>query len=112
MSRAFVVALVGAESTGKTTLAGELGLALATRGQRVAVVGEVLREFCDREARTPRRDEQAAIAAEQTRRIDAAAADAEIVVADTTALRSQRPCSASACMPRPRRSRGAATSPC
>jgi len=86
MSRAFVVALVGAESTGKTTLAGELGLALATRGQRVAVVGEVLREFCDREARTPRRDEQAAIAAEQTRRIDAAAADAEIVVADTTAL--------------------------
>lgn len=86
MSRGVVVALLGAESTGKTTLAAGLGRVLAGRGRRVVVVGEALREFCDREARTPRRDEQAAIAAEQTRRIDAAAAAAEIVVADTTAL--------------------------
>jgi len=86
MSTGFVVALLGAESTGKTTLATKLGGALIAGGRRVAVVGEVLREFCDREARTPRRDEQAAIAAEQTRRIAAAAAGAEIVVADTTAL--------------------------
>ena len=50
------------------------------------MVGEYLREFCDRHARTPRRDEQAAIAAEQTRRIDAAAAQHAIVIADTTAL--------------------------
>lgn len=83
---AFVVALLGAESTGKTTLASEIGAALATRGLRVEVVGEELREFCDRHARTPRRDEQAAIAAAQTARIDDAAARAEIVVADTTAL--------------------------
>jgi nicotinamide riboside kinase len=86
MSRAFVIALLGAESTGKTTLAIDLGRVLAARGRRAVVVGEALREFCDREARTPRRDEQAAIAAEQTRRIAAAAQDAEIVVADTTAL--------------------------
>ena len=86
MSRGFVVALLGAESTGKTTLATELGGALVAGGHRVAVVGEVLREFCAREVRTPRRDEQAAIAAEQTRRIDAATAGAEIVIADTTAL--------------------------
>jgi nicotinamide riboside kinase len=86
MSRVFVVTLLGAESTGKTTLAGELGLALANRGRRVAVVGEALRDFCDRHARTPREDEQAAIAAEQTRRIAEAARGAEIVVADTTAL--------------------------
>ena len=84
--RGFVVALLGAESTGKTTLAAEIGAALAARGLRVAVVGEALREFCDANARTPRRDEQAAIAAAQSARIDAAAARHEIVVADTSAL--------------------------
>jgi nicotinamide riboside kinase len=84
--RAFVVAVLGAESTGKTTLAAEIGAALAARGLRVAVVGEALREFCDANARTPRRDEQAAIAALQSERIEAAAASAGIVVADTSAL--------------------------
>jgi nicotinamide riboside kinase len=49
-------------------------------------VPEVLREFCEREGRTPRADEQAAIAAAQTRRIADAAASAEIVVTDTTAV--------------------------
>ena len=83
---AFVVALLGAESTGKTTLAAELGAALAARGVAVEVVGEVLREFCDTHARTPRRDEQAAIAAAQSARIAAAARRADVVVADTTAL--------------------------
>src|SRR6185295_9567756 len=82
---AFVVALLGAESTGKTTLAAELGAALAARGIAVEVVGEVLREFCDTHARTPRRDEQAAIAAAQSARIAAAARRADVVVADTTA---------------------------
>ena len=85
MSRAFIVALLGAESTGKTTLAGEIGAVLIGRGVRVAVVGEALREFCTAHGRTPRREEQAAIADEQARRIDAASTDAEIVVADTTA---------------------------
>ena len=84
--RGFVIALLGAESTGKTTLAAEIGAALAAHDLRVAVVGEALREFCDANARTPRRDEQAAIAAAQSARIDAAAAGHEIVVADTTAL--------------------------
>jgi nicotinamide riboside kinase len=84
--RAFVVALLGAESTGKTTLAGELGNRLAARGSTVEVVAEALREFCALQARTPRREEQAAIAAEQTARIEAAAERAEFVVADTTAL--------------------------
>jgi len=84
--RGFVVALLGAESTGKTTLAREIGAALAARGLRVAVVAEALREFCDVNARTPRRDEQAAIAAAQSERIDCAAAAHEIVVADTSAL--------------------------
>jgi nicotinamide riboside kinase len=86
VSRAFVVVLLGAESTGKSTLATALGAALAARGERVAVVAEALREFCDREGRTPRRDEQAALAATQTRRIADAAGTAEIVVADTSAV--------------------------
>ncbi|WP_298830243.1 ATP-binding protein [uncultured Piscinibacter sp.] len=86
MNDAFIIALLGAESTGKTTLAHALGASLAERGQRVAVVPEVLREFCDRAGRTPRSDEQRGIAAEQTRRIAAAAERHDIVVADTTAL--------------------------
>lgn len=90
MSCGFVVAIVGAESTGKTALARALGESLAatlhSQGQRVAVVGEVLREFCDARSRTPTRDEQAAIAAEQSLRIEAAAREHAFVVADTTAL--------------------------
>ncbi len=88
MTRALVIALLGAESTGKTTLAAELAVALAARGTPTVVVPEYLREFCDALARTPRRDEQQGIAAEQTRRIEAAARahPGGIVIADTTAL--------------------------
>ncbi|HWH83524.1 MAG TPA: AAA family ATPase, partial [Burkholderiaceae bacterium] len=85
-TRATVIALLGAESTGKTTLARELAGALGGAAARVVAVPEYLREFCDTRGRTPRRDEQRAIAAEQTRRIDAAGRDAAIVIADTTAL--------------------------
>jgi nicotinamide riboside kinase len=84
MSR--VIAILGAESTGKTTLVGELADALRAEGQRVAVVSEYLREFCDTHGRTPQAHEQAHIAGEQTRRIAEATQTHEIVVADTTAL--------------------------
>jgi nicotinamide riboside kinase len=81
-----VIAVLGAESTGKTTLATALAAALVDAGRDAVAVGEYLREFCENERRTPRRDEQAGIAAEQQRRIEAAAAAHRIVVADTTAL--------------------------
>jgi nicotinamide riboside kinase len=81
-----VIALLGAESTGKTTLAQALAAALVADGRDAVVVGEYLREFCDRERRTPRREEQLQIAAEQQRRIEAAAAAHDVVIADTTAL--------------------------
>ena len=55
-------------------------------GRRCTWVGEWLREWCEREGRTPRPDEQAAIAEHQHRLIDAAAADHEVVICDTTAL--------------------------
>ncbi|MCO5120449.1 MAG: ATP-binding protein [Burkholderiaceae bacterium] len=57
------VALLGAESTGKSSLALALGDRLGG-----IVVAEYLREFCDRAGRVPRADEQAGIAAEQARR--------------------------------------------
>ena len=85
-SAGVVIALVGAESTGKTTLARGLSERLRAPGRRVALVDEVLREFCLREGRTPRRDEQAGIAREQSRRIAEAARAHDVVVADTTAL--------------------------
>ncbi|HZV91787.1 MAG TPA: ATP-binding protein [Caldimonas sp.] len=88
MTRAWTVALVGAESTGKTTLARDIASALEARGQRVVVVDEALREFCALRGRTPHQDEQEGLAREQTRRIaEAAASEAiDVVVADTTAL--------------------------
>ncbi len=84
--RRFVVALLGAESTGKTSLASALCDALATEGRDAVVVPEYLREFCVEHGRTPRIDEQAGIAATQTARIGAAAARHAVVIADTSAL--------------------------
>jgi nicotinamide riboside kinase len=80
------IALLGAESTGKTTLSHALADRLRERGHRVETVGEVLREWCVREGRAPRPEEQLPIAREQERRVDAAADGAGIVIADTTAL--------------------------
>lgn len=80
------IALLGAESTGKTQLAAELAQCLRAQGCSVAVVGEVLREWCAREGRTPRPAEQLPIAQEQERRVDLAAVQADVVIADTTAL--------------------------
>lgn len=80
-----VIALLGAESTGKTQLARQLALHFQRSGVPATLVSEYLREWCEREGRTPRPDEQAAIADTQTRRI-AEAARQGVVVADTTAL--------------------------
>ena len=81
-----VIALLGAESTGKTTLARELHRSLQAQGHHVALVEEALREFCLRTGRTPRREEQAGIAQQQSQRIADAARSHELVVADTTSM--------------------------
>jgi len=86
MKKGFVVALLGAESSGKSTLARELAAALVADGRTAVAIDEGLRGFVAEHGRTPHRDEQAALAREQTERIVAAGRDAEIVVADTTAL--------------------------
>lgn len=80
------IALLGAESTGKTTLARELAAHFGALGRRAIAVPEALRDWCEREQRTPRPEEQMAIAQEQERRVDEAAAQAQVVVADTTAV--------------------------
>lgn len=81
-----LVALLGAESTGKTQLSTGLAAHLRGRGLRAVAVPEVLRAWCTREGRAPRPEEQFAIAQEQEAQVDAAAAAADYVIADTTAL--------------------------
>lgn len=72
-----VIAVLGAESSGKTELTGAIARRLNQRGVACVEVHEYLRDRCDREGRTPRPDEQNAIAAEQSiRRIADAAAQA------------------------------------
>jgi len=59
------IAIVGAESTGKSWLTQALAGILRDRGQVVHTVDEVLRHWCDRAGRTPQRHEQMAIAQQQ-----------------------------------------------
>jgi nicotinamide riboside kinase len=70
--RIALIALVGAESTGKTTLARELAARLGGIS-----LPEVLREFCDKQGRVPRRDEQRHITRHQIQAEAAAALRAE-----------------------------------
>ncbi len=87
MAETLVIAVLGAESTGKTTLAAALAARLAEEtGLRCTWVGEWLREWCARAGRTPLRHEQAEIARTQHARIAAAAAGHDLVVCDTSAL--------------------------
>jgi nicotinamide riboside kinase len=81
-----IIALLGAESTGKSALAHALAQALQAQGKDAVVVDEYLREWCALHQRTPRMDEQVHIAATQQQRIEAAAAQHSVVIADTTAL--------------------------
>jgi nicotinamide riboside kinase len=92
-TRARLIAIVGAECTGKSqlvqALAARLGPALQGRPDaRVATVGEWLREWCDSTGRTPRVHEQGAILRAQHERIAAACAGHDWVIADTTALQT------------------------
>jgi nicotinamide riboside kinase len=88
MPEALRIAIVGAESTGKTALALALEQRLGDEfGLSCARVAEYLREWCDTHGRTPRPQEQLGIATEQQRRIDAAAASGvDVVLCDTTPL--------------------------
>lgn len=87
MADPLVIAIVGAESTGKTALAAALAARVAAEtGLRTAWVPEQLRLWCEREGRTPRADEQAGIVALQRDAVEAVAATHDVVLADTTPL--------------------------
>ena len=78
------IALLGAESTGKTQLSKALAQALRARGQVVHLVSEYLRTWCDSQGRTPEPHEQAQIAQQQA---DAVLQHASgTVIADTTPM--------------------------
>ncbi|MBC7681204.1 MAG: ATP-binding protein [Ferruginibacter sp.] len=79
------IALLGAESTGKTHLAEGLTASLRSQGHCVSPISETLRLWCHDAGRTPRVDEQSGIAQAHTARIAQAPA-ATYLVADTTAL--------------------------
>ncbi|KQP43337.1 AAA family ATPase [Pseudorhodoferax sp. Leaf274] len=81
------VALLGAESSGKTALSQALAQSLAGRGLAVELVPELLRQWCMDAGRTPRQDEQDGIARAHASAIDAAGARApDLLIADTTPL--------------------------
>lgn len=69
-----MVGLLGAECTGKTTLARDLVMSF-TRRCPVAVTPEALRDFVREHDRTPRQDEQGAIMAAQVANEHAAIAE-------------------------------------
>lgn len=79
------IAILGAESTGKTQLAHDLANALHQQNKTVVEVPEVLREWCGHNGRTPRPHEQSAIAVEQARRVESAS-PSDFLIVDTTAL--------------------------
>ena len=57
-----LIAVLGAESTGKTLLCTALQAALGARGHAVTLVPEYLRDWCAAAGRTPHAHEQAGIA--------------------------------------------------
>lgn len=78
------IAILGAECTGKTTLAQTLARALDKPTSRAHWVPEALRDWCRHHQRTPQQHEQADIAVAQARAIDGAGPGD--VLADTTPL--------------------------
>lgn len=84
MSRVRRIAIVGAESTGKSWLAQTLTQVLTRRGETVQWVPEVLRDWCEREARTPEPHEQLGIA--QTQADAVLSVTQGVVISDTTPL--------------------------
>jgi nicotinamide riboside kinase len=89
VAKALRVAIVGAESTGKSELACALAEALTREfGLRGVVVDEYLRRWCVEHGRTPRVDEQMGIALQHARHIatPATQADVDVVLCDTTPL--------------------------
>lgn len=80
------IALLGAESSGKTTLAVELTAALCEMGYNAGLVPEFLRTWCEQNSRLPNFEDQEIILEGQLALEDAAATRFDIVVCDPAAI--------------------------
>ena len=79
------MALLGAESTGKTALAQGIQAHFQARNKQTTLEPEYLRTWCDAAGRTPRPEEQQGIAQEHARQLSTPT-DARLLMADTTPL--------------------------
>ena len=81
-----LIALLGGECSGKTTLSLALAKSLSQHGWRVVVVPEVLRDWVSRSRQLPAKHEQYGIAQSQAAAIDTtrSTSGAQLVLADTT----------------------------
>lgn len=79
------IAILGAESTGKTQLARDLAAHWTAQGQSAVWLPEVLRAWCDKEGRTPLAHEQWTVCRAQAQCVLQAPA-ADWLLADTTPL--------------------------
>ena len=86
--KALRIAIVGAESTGKSSLTQALAEVIRLRGQAVQTIDEVLRTWCEREGRTPQPHEQLGIAQAQVQAAEQAEQQGPQgwVISDTTPL--------------------------
>jgi HTH-type transcriptional regulator, transcriptional repressor of NAD biosynthesis genes len=65
LAKTIRVAILGAESTGKTTLCEELKASLQSQSKSIAIVPEALRIFCREKNRVPTKTDQISIMREQ-----------------------------------------------
>lgn len=84
MSQIQRIAILGAESTGKSWLAQALAGVMRSRGHIVHAVDEVLRNWCEQERRTPLAHEQMGIAHTQAQAV--MCIPQGLVISDTTPL--------------------------
>lgn len=80
------IALLGAESSGKTTLATDLTAALCAMGYNAGMVPEYLRIWCEQNSRLPEFTDQEVILAGQIALEDSSADQCDILVCDPAAI--------------------------
>ncbi len=84
--KTYRIALLGAESSGKTTLATKLTAALRELGYNVGMVPEYLRTWCEENSRLPDFEDQEVILEGQLALEDAAATQFDVLVCDPAAI--------------------------
>lgn len=84
--RNYRIAVLGAESSGKTTLATDLTGALCRKGYNAGMVPEYLRTWCEENSRLPEFEDQDLILKGQLALEDVAATQFDVLVCDPAAI--------------------------